>query len=172
MTPDRKLSLATLSADLRASIDASNKDVRAAVEQSRVLAGWVDGIEERLSDMETALTAMEEHNAHIAQIARQVNMLSINAKIEAARAGDAGKGFAVVAEAVTGLSAQTSEAAKSIASSLETLTGWAGAFSLETKDISETAQLALRGAEAAETAMASISANVASADHAAGELSG
>ena len=57
----------------------------------------------------------------ITDIANQTHLLSLNASIEASRAGEYGRGFAVVAEEIGNLSAQSKEAANSIIKIVEAL---------------------------------------------------
>lgn len=69
---------------------------------------------EALAETVQAMTSISEKIMIIEEIARQTNMLSLNASIEAARAREHGKGFAVVANEVGLLAGRTQEAARAI----------------------------------------------------------
>lgn len=58
----------------------------------------------------------------IEEISDEINLLSLNASIESARAGEAGRGFAVVADQIKELSNQTSKSVKQINSLIKDLT--------------------------------------------------
>lgn len=77
----------------------------------------------KMAALTGAMNNINEHATEITRIAKviediafQTNILSINASVEAARAGSAGKGFAVVADEVQNLAAKSAQAAKSTTS--------------------------------------------------------
>ena len=85
---------------------------------------------EKLANQTTI--SMDEINVHINeinaaigvidQIAFQTNILSLNAAVEAATAGESGKGFAVVAQEVRNLASRSSQAANEIKNLVENAT--------------------------------------------------
>lgn len=75
-----------------------------------------DSVEKVISSL-SSLTKINELASEILDIAGQTNLLSLNASIEAARAGDAGRGFAVVAGEIGSLA----DTSRNTASSIQTI---------------------------------------------------
>ncbi len=108
---DLKQIMNQLTAELNSSVSAtaatSNTAEQIIQTQSRM--ALLKESMQKISDMSMAI---EKIIGEINSIAQQTNMLSLNASIEAARAGDLGKGFAVVATQVGELAARSAQAAK------------------------------------------------------------
>jgi methyl-accepting chemotaxis protein len=72
-----------------------------------------------MDDINKEVSSINEAIEVIDQIAFQTNILSLNAAVEAATAGEAGRGFAVVAQEVRNLASRSAEAAKEIKNIVE-----------------------------------------------------
>jgi methyl-accepting chemotaxis protein len=75
-----------------------------------------------MDEINTQVNMINEAITVIDQIAFQTNILSLNAAVEAATAGEAGRGFAVVAAEVRNLASRSAEAAKEIKAIVENAT--------------------------------------------------
>ncbi len=73
----------------------------------------------------------------INNVAEQTNLLSMNAAIESAHAGDAGKGFSVVAEEIRSLAEETSENATKISSVINKIVSAVGSANDSSRSASE-----------------------------------
>lgn len=117
--------------------DASGKAEECAVsaEESQAEMKSMVSTMERISDTSSKI---ESIIGEIEDIAAQTNLLSLNAAIEAARAGDAGRGFAVVADQIRNLAEQS---AKSAINTRELIEGSVNEIGVGTKAALKTAEV-------------------------------
>ncbi len=103
---------------LRNGITEISKNVEKATTQMIDVTKRQDDVTKSAKTIESAVDASMAIISSIESIANQTNLLSLNASIEAARAGDAGRGFAVVATEVQKLSNSTKDTTMHISDKL------------------------------------------------------
>ena len=109
-------------------------------EATQKTIGGINTINEEMNYIAQSTIRLGEQTQNIGEIintvnslADQTNLLSVNASIEAAKAGEYGKGFAVVAKEVKTLAEQSKEATRQISSILNDIQKAASAAVLATE---------------------------------------
>jgi methyl-accepting chemotaxis protein len=109
-----KSGLERVTGAVRQGLNAAQSDIEALTQGAEAISG-------ALADAVANAHKAREASDAIQMITREIQLLSINAGVEAARSGVAGRGFAVIAAAVKQLAEQTREATSASTSQLDAL---------------------------------------------------
>lgn len=109
------------SEEMKDACDKAMSALDKLIRQSEEVTASVKDIGDTINSTNESAKSISEFTQAITDIATQTNLLSLNASIEAARAGDAGRGFAVVADEIRQLADQSSSSADKIKSIVDRL---------------------------------------------------
>lgn len=96
------------------TIKSGKSVITTALEGVDIIEQKMNTSVEKVNQLESLMTVIQEMTNGISKISEQTNLLALNASIESARAGEAGRGFAVVANEVTKLADESSQIAENI----------------------------------------------------------
>jgi methyl-accepting chemotaxis protein len=96
------------------NLDSTFTDIQSIVGMTSISNEKLQNVENTINSIKEQSKRISETVSIIVEIADRINLLSLNASIEAARAGDFGRGFAVVADEIGKLAFQTTESIKEI----------------------------------------------------------
>ena len=125
--------------EAEARVDQTSTRLRNIVNDVTTLIDTFTQVFQQLSDLEVTLKQVRQISREVDSISRKTNLLSLNAAIEAARAGSHGRGFMVVAQEVKNLSDMTGVATGEIEETI-------GQLSKELMQMLETAKSAVQTA--------------------------
>ncbi|MRV72799.1 hypothetical protein GJ700_13890 [Duganella sp. FT92W] len=104
-----------------ALLSSSQDDLHSVVEAMRTAALEKEAMLAEIHALEGLTVQLKDMADDVGRIAAQTNLLSLNASIEAARAGQAGRGFAVVAGEVRTLSQRSADTGRQIGATVATV---------------------------------------------------
>jgi methyl-accepting chemotaxis protein len=163
LQPDRQCS----DGDMAARADMLGQCETRLLGLLRTLDGFVqsrDAVLDSVRALSAASGSLGDMAEDVGKLARQTNLLSINAAIEAARAGDSGRGFAVVASEVRRLSNESGETGQRISSQVQH-------FSVQMQTaLTQADEQAVRGGSAVAASEQTIRAVVADVDSTVAQL--
>ncbi len=100
--------------ETKKNLDSTFTDITSIVDMTNISNEKLQNVENTINSIKEQSKRISETVSIIVEIADRINLLSLNASIEAARAGDFGRGFAVVADEIGKLAFQTTESIKEI----------------------------------------------------------
>ncbi|MCR5209438.1 MAG: hypothetical protein K6C99_04450 [Lachnospiraceae bacterium] len=148
--------------EMKEACDKSMSSLDKLIKQSEEVTASVKDIGDTINSTNDSAKSISEFTQAITDIATQTNLLSLNASIEAARAGDAGRGFAVVADEIRQLADQSSESAEKIKSIVEQLLADSASSVSVLEKLNESFSVQAEQLDSTKSNMEIMSGNVAS----------